>query len=106
MSRWFSLASLLSVALVVAVVSYAGCSTTAWQVRRAAASDSDIHSLQEARRDLTAQRAELIDAFGPDHSSVRTADHQIEQIDQMIELRRQQIRRDLAAQHRARRHRR
>ena len=106
MSRWFSLASLLSVALVVAVVSYVGCSATDWQVRRAAASDSDIASLHEARGNLTAQRAELIDAFGPDHSSVCTADHQLEQIDQMIELRRQQIRQDLTAQRRAHRHRR
>jgi len=105
-SRWFSLASLLSVALVVAVVSYVGCGATGWQVGRAAASDPDMQSLQKARADLTAQRAELVDAFGPDHSSVRTADHQIEQVDQMIGLRRQQIRRDLDAQHRARHHRR
>lgn len=106
MSRWFNLTSLLSVALVVAIVSYAGCGATGWQVGRAAASDPDMQSLQKARVDLTAQRAELVDAFGTDHSSVRAADHQLEQIEQMIELRRQQIRRELVAQRRADRQRR
>jgi len=105
-SRWFNLTSLLSVALVVAIVSYPGCGATGWRLGQAAASDPDMQSLQKARADLTAQRAELIDAFGTDHSSVRAADHQLEQIEQMIELRRQQIRRELVAQRRADRHRR
>jgi hypothetical protein len=59
--------------------------------------------LQESRQKLTAERSEMVDAFGPDHSSVRALDHQVGQIDEMIELRRVQIRRELASRQRARR---
>ena len=96
------LAFLLPVAAVsLGAPAWLGCSPTEWQIRSAIAKDPQIRQLQETRDELAAERPALVDAFGPDHPSVGTLDYQVGQVDQMIELRQEMVRREWLARQRA-----
>jgi uncharacterized protein involved in exopolysaccharide biosynthesis len=96
------LAFVLPVAAVsLGAAAWSGCSPTEWQMRNAIAKDPQIRQLQETRSELSAERPALVDAFGPDHASVRTLDYQLGQVDQMIELRQELVRREWLARQRA-----
>lgn len=88
-------------ALTLGAAAWPGCSLTEWQIRHAIAKDPQIGQLQETRAELFAERPALVDAFGPDHSSVRALDYQLEQLDRMIDLRRETVRREWLARQRA-----
>jgi hypothetical protein len=94
----------LWVVLLGVGLAWAGCGIVDdYKTRKAAGQDPEIAQLEQSRGELLAALPELSAQFGPDHASVQAVEHQIAQIEEMIELRRQMLRRQTQAERRVRR---
>jgi len=74
-----------------------------YKARKAAGHDPKIEQLEQSREELLAALPTLTAQFGPDHRSVQVVEHEVSQIEEMIELRRQTLRRQAQAERRVRR---
>ncbi len=96
--------SLLWVILLSGGLAWVGCSMVDdYKARKAAGQDPEIERLEQSREELLAALPTLTAQFGPDHRSVQVVEHEISQLEEMIELRRQALRRQAQAERRVRR---
>jgi hypothetical protein len=94
---------LLWVILLGGGLAWIGCGMVDdYKARKAARHDPEIERLEQSREELLEALPSLTAHFGPDHRSVQVVEHEITQLEQMIELRRQTLRREAQAERRVR----
>jgi hypothetical protein len=90
--------------LLGAGLAWTGCSMVEdYKARKAAGQDPEIAQLEQSRAELLALLPELTAHFGADDPSVQAVQYEVAQIEEMIELRRQMLRRQTQADRRVRR---
>lgn len=95
---------MLWVILLSGGLAWVGCTMVDdYKARKAAGHDPEIEQLEQSREELLAALPTLTAQFGPDHRSVQVVEHEVSQIEEMIELRRQTLRRQAQAERRVRR---
>lgn len=104
MVRCWTRCSLLWVVLLSGGLAWVGCGMVDdYKARKAAGQDPEIERLEQSRQELLAALPGLTAQFGPDHRSVQITEHEISQLEEMIELRRDTLRRQAKADRRVRR---